>query len=62
VEPEPLIAGYAMNLAVVGTLDPPTLAESRVPTIGCPVDDVHDEKRDLVAVGREDLASSATEP
>jgi hypothetical protein len=68
VEPEPLMAGYATDLAAgdpdlatVGALEPPTLAESRVPTVGCPADDLHEEKCDLVAVGREDLASSATE-
>jgi hypothetical protein len=49
------------DLAAVGALDPPTLAESRVPVVVYPADDVHDENHDLVAVGRKDLASSATE-
>jgi hypothetical protein len=56
-----LIAGCATDLTALGALEPPTLAESRIPTVGCPADDVHDKKRDLVAVGRENLASSTTE-
>jgi hypothetical protein len=48
-------------MVVVGALDPPVLAKSHVPTVGYPADDVHDEKRDLVTIGREDLTSSATE-
>jgi hypothetical protein len=68
VEPGPLITGCttdlaegARDLAAVGALEPPTLAVSRVPIVGYPADDGHEEKRDLVIVGREDLASSATE-
>jgi hypothetical protein len=68
VEPEALIAGYATDLAAgapdlaaVGALEPPTLDVSCVPTVGCPADDVHDEKLDLVIVGCKDLASSDNE-
>jgi hypothetical protein len=55
------LAAGAPDLAAVGALEPLTLAESHVPTVCCTADGVHENKRDLVAVGREDLASSATE-
>jgi hypothetical protein len=55
------LAAGAPDLAAVGTLEPPTLAVSHVPTVGCPADDGQEEKHDLVAVVRKNLASSANE-
>ena len=55
------LAAGAPDLAADGALEPPTLAVSRVPTVGCPADDVHEEKRDLVVVEHANLASSAKE-
>jgi hypothetical protein len=55
------LAAGAPDLAAVGAFESPTLTESHIPTVGCRGDDVHDEKHDLVAIGDEDLASSATE-
>ena len=55
------LAAGMPDLAADGALEPPTLAVSRLPTVGCPADDVHEEKRDLDVVVRVNLASSAKE-
>jgi hypothetical protein len=55
------LAAGAPDLAAMGALEPPMLDVSRVPIVGCQAEDVHEEKRDLVTVGCEDLASWATE-